>query len=153
MAHIFKPYKKIKEESIAILLFYSIAFHFIIALSVKQLKPGEPEVINIIVTTNTIQLSSTSKNTNRQSIQKMRDKILPTKELIKSKTQKQTKEKEIPSEKNIAPIAQPTIPNPTPVGQSANESKDFFLQNLQSTKQQCVHYLKLILQKTQQMPE
>ena len=126
MEYFFDFNKKGKDNSLIVVLIYSLIFHGMVILGVALIKQGTPEFVNISVSTNTIQLAAKTANSSKQTIQKHQDKKMPTEELIKSTHQKQSIHKEIPTD-NSPPIAQPkSIVNPTPTGQSANANKEFF---------------------------
>ena len=126
MEYFFDLNQKGKEENKLVIFIYSLIFHGMIILGVSLLKHGAPEYVTISVSTNTIQLTAKSANSNKQTIQKHQDKKIPTEELIKSSKQKQSIHKEIPTDSS-PPIAQPkNAVDPTPTGQSSNENKEFF---------------------------
>ncbi len=115
-----------KEQSTLSIIIYSLIFHGMLILGLSLIKQRTPEYITISVSTNTIQLAAKSTNSNKQTIQKNQDKKIPTEEIIKSKNQKQSINKEIPTD-HSPPMAQPKhIANPTPSGQSSNANKEFF---------------------------
>lgn len=126
MEYFFDINKKSKEENKLVLLIYSLIFHCMIVLGVSLLKQGTPKFITISVSTNTIQLSTKSTNSNKQTIQKHQDRKIPTEELMKSRLKKQSIYKEIPSDKIPQTVQAKSIENPTPTGQSSNENKEFF---------------------------
>ncbi|APJ03837.1 energy transducer TonB [Silvanigrella aquatica] len=126
MEYFFDINKKNKDQSSLIILLYSIIFHAMLILGLSLVKPGTPEFIKITVATNTIQLSAKGTTSNKQTPLKHQDKKLPKEEIVKSHSQKQSIQKEIPSDNKPMKPDQKSLPNPTPTGQSPNESKEFF---------------------------
>ncbi|KAB8033413.1 energy transducer TonB [Fluviispira multicolorata] len=116
--------KDTKEVKFYIVLCYSIFFHILLVILINFLTPNPVDITDLRVTTNTVQISSKTPNSNKQSLLKHRDKVQPTKEFVKSIGKPSPAPKEIPAEK--VSTAQKMQEAVTPSGQSTNDSKEFF---------------------------